>query len=72
MILDTAYGISNPRSMYGEWLISNDVLTLFGRVDYTINDRHRLSLRNNYAKHKNENEAGSFAIAAVALVDRGS
>ena len=60
--LDTAYGITNARSKYGEWLISNDVLTLFGRIDYTMNDRHRLSLRNNYARHKNENEAGSFAI----------
>jgi len=60
--LDTAYGISDPESMYGRWLISNDVFTLFGRLDWTISDAHRLSVRNNYANHRNHDEAGSFAI----------
>jgi len=63
-VLETQYGVANPRSQYGEWEISNDVLTLFGRLDWTLNDRHRLSVRNNFSDHKNLDEAGGFAFPA--------
>jgi outer membrane receptor for ferrienterochelin and colicin len=63
-ILESQYGVANARGQYGEWEISNDVLTLFGRLDWTINDQHRLSVRNNFSDHKNLDEAGSFAFPA--------
>jgi outer membrane receptor for ferrienterochelin and colicin len=63
-VLESEYGVANARSQYGEWEITNDVLTLFGRLDWTIDDRHRLSLRNNFSDHKNLDEAGSFAFPA--------
>ena len=63
-VLETEYGVVNAASQYGEWEISNDVLTLFGRIDWTISDRHRLSVRNNFSDHKNHDEAGSFAFPA--------
>lgn len=61
-VLETTYGVANARSTYGEWQISNDVLTLFGRLDWNLGDQHRLSLRNNYSNHRNLDEAGTFAI----------
>ncbi|HET6700934.1 MAG TPA: TonB-dependent receptor [Gemmatimonadaceae bacterium] len=63
-VLGSQYGVAGAASQYGEWEISNDVLTLFGRVDWTLNDRHRLSVRNNFSDHKNLDEAGGFAFPA--------
>jgi outer membrane receptor for ferrienterochelin and colicin len=63
-VLEEQYGVGGARSQYGEWEISNDVLTLFGRLDWTLSDRHRLSVRNNFSDHKNLNEAGGFAFPA--------
>ena len=63
-VLEAQYGVAGARSQYGEWEISNDVLTLFGRLDWTLNDRHRLSIRNNFSDHKNLDEAGGFAFPA--------
>src|SRR5688500_10024834 len=63
-VLESEYGVTGAASQYGEWEISNDVLTIFGRLDWTLNDRHRLSVRNNFSDHKNLDEAGSFAFPA--------
>lgn len=63
-ILQTKYGVPNAAANYSSFQISDDVLTLFGRIDWTANANHRLSLRNNYSKHNNLNEAGSFGIDA--------
>lgn len=63
-VLESQYGVAGAASQYGEWEISNDVLTLFGRLDWTLNDRHRLSVRNNFSDHKNLDEAGGFAFPA--------
>ncbi len=63
-VLESEYGVAGAASQYGEWEISNDVLTIFGRLDWTLNDRHRLSVRNNFSDHKNLDEAGSFAFPA--------
>lgn len=76
-VLETTYGVTNARSTYGEWQISNDVLTLFGRLDWNIGDRHRVSLRNNFSNHRNVDEAGTFAITtgrsqAETLSDRAN
>ncbi|MFN2400624.1 MAG: TonB-dependent receptor domain-containing protein [Gemmatimonadaceae bacterium] len=76
-VLETTYGVTGARDTYGEWQISNDVLTLFGRLDWNLGDRHRLSLRNNYSNHRNLDEAGTFAInsgrsQAESLRDRAN
>jgi hypothetical protein len=55
-ILRDEYGIENPEAGYRSFQTTNDVLTLFGRVDWNINDDHRLSVRHNYATYDNENE----------------
>ena len=55
-ILSGQYGVSDPRSTYGSFQTTNDVVTLFGRVDWNINDAHRLSVRHNYANYSNDNE----------------
>ena len=60
-ILEDQYGVENPAAQYGEWDMTNDVLTVFGRLDWNVNEQHRLSLRNNYSTYKNVNEAASFA-----------
>ena len=59
-ILDTLYGVENPAAGYNVFDTSDDVLALFGRLDWTINPAHRLSVRNNYTNHKNLNEAFDF------------
>ena len=58
-ILETQYGIENAGASYDEFETSNDVLTLFGRVDWTISQANRFSLRHNYSDHDNLNETGS-------------
>ncbi len=61
-ILETQYG--GDRSTFSEFQITNDVLTLFGRLDWTLNDKHRVSLRNNFSDYENKDEAGGFAFRA--------
>ena len=55
-ILRTNYGVENAAGNYGFFETTDDVITLFGRLDWTLSDRHRLSLRNNYVSHDNANE----------------
>jgi hypothetical protein len=55
-ILQNQYGVANSQELFRPFLTTNDVLTLFGRVDYTINDAHRASLRHNFATYSNDNE----------------
>jgi len=55
-VLGDRYGIANPASGYESFSTSNDVLTLFGRLDWNINDDHRLTLRHNYSNYNNLNE----------------
>jgi len=59
-IADTSYGVSDPAGGFGRFTSSNDVITLFGRVDWNVNDRHRLTVRNNYSNYDNLNEALTF------------
>jgi hypothetical protein len=55
-ILENQYGIADARSGYQRFQTSNDVLTLFGRVDWTLNPSHRLSVRHNFSDYTNNNE----------------
>jgi outer membrane receptor for ferrienterochelin and colicin len=58
-ILESQYGIPNASSYYDEFATTNDVLTIFGRVDWTISQANRLSIRHNFSDYDNLNEAGT-------------
>ena len=55
-ILENVYGIPNAESGYAPFQTTNDVLSLFGRIDWNITDEHRLTVRHNYATYENHNE----------------
>lgn len=55
-ILENVYGVDNPSSGYQSFQTTNDVITLFGRADWNINDKHRLTVRDNFANYTNDNE----------------
>jgi outer membrane receptor for ferrienterochelin and colicin len=55
-ILEDRYGIDNAPAGYESFSTSNDVLTLFGRLDWNVNDNHRLTLRHNFSNYNNLNE----------------
>ncbi|HUF49982.1 MAG TPA: TonB-dependent receptor [Longimicrobiales bacterium] len=54
--LQSVYGIDNPAVGYEPFQTTNDAITLFGRVDWNFNDRHRLSLRHNFSTFTNDRE----------------
>ncbi len=54
-ILGSKYGIADAASKYQTFQTSNDVVTLFGRIDWNINNKNRFSLRENFASHDNDN-----------------
>lgn len=58
--LETRYGIPDAEQNYSRFQTTNDVLTAFGRIDWTINNRHRLSGRYNVSDYVNDNERASF------------
>lgn len=55
-LLENQYGIQSPESTYGSFQTTDDVISVFGRVDWALNDDHRLSLRHNFASYSNDNE----------------
>jgi len=59
-ILGSRYSIGNPGAGYAPFQTSNDVLTLFGRVDVNLSDRHRLTVRHNYSDYTNGDEFNEF------------
>jgi hypothetical protein len=54
-ILGSKYGIADAASQYQPFQTLNDVITVFGRIDWNVNNKHRFSLRENYANHNNDN-----------------
>jgi outer membrane receptor for ferrienterochelin and colicin len=54
--LDTVYGVSNAEAGYRPFQTTNDAITLFGRVDWNLNESHRLSMRHNYSNYNNDRE----------------
>ncbi len=70
-ILESHYGVENASRLFAPFLTTNDVVTLFGRVDYSINRSHRLSLRHNFAAYRNDNEtAGESFSGGLSAVER--
>ncbi|BAH39241.1 MAG TPA: hypothetical protein DGD08_10100 [Gemmatimonas aurantiaca] len=62
-ILNSRYGIDDPAGSYNEFATRNDVLTVFARMDWNINNAHRFSLRNSWSSYDNANE--TFAGTAL-------
>ncbi len=54
--LESQYGIDNAAAGYAPFSTSNDAITVFGRLDWTLNEDHRLTLRHNYSTFSNDNE----------------
>jgi len=54
--LDSVYGIPNAAAGFDPFETTNDAITLFGRVDWNINSKHRLSLRHNFSTYNNDLE----------------
>lgn len=55
-ILQSRYGVANPAQYYGRYNQEQNNLVLFGRVDWTISDRHRLTLRQNFSDFEQTND----------------
>lgn len=63
-ILENQYGVENAASGYQPFETTNDAVTVFGRVDWNLNDEHRLSVRHNFSTFANDNEwNGNFDFA---------
>lgn len=55
-ILGNQYGVENAAAGYQSFNTTNDAVTVFGRVDWNLNDDHRLSVRHNFSTFTNDNE----------------
>jgi hypothetical protein len=64
-VLENQYGIQNAANRYDRFQTSNDVLTGFGRIDWNVNDRHRLSARYNVSDFVNDYERASFRFGST-------
>ncbi len=54
-VLGSNYGVTNAAADYQRFQTSNDVITLFGRIDWNLDNHNRLSVRENFANHNNDN-----------------
>jgi len=54
--LKNRYGITDAEKYYGQFEQEENNLVLFGRVDWSINDQHRLTLRQNYSNFEQTND----------------
>ncbi len=61
-ILENRYGISDPEAGYSNYQTQADQITLFGRVDWTLGENHRLSARHNFAHFVNGDLPGPFVV----------
>lgn len=55
-ILQARYGVADPQQYYGRYLQGQDNLALFGRLDWTINAAHRLTVRQSYSDFEQTND----------------
>lgn len=58
-LLEQGYGVEDAAAGYRNFQTSADQMSLFGRVDWTLNENHRLSARHNYAGFVNADLGGS-------------
>jgi hypothetical protein len=57
--LENQYGVANPAEGFEAFQTQADQVTLFARVDWNINENHRLSARHNWAAFENVDLGGS-------------
>jgi hypothetical protein len=55
-ILESVYGFPDAASQVGTFEEAEDEIALFGRLDWQLSDRHRLTVRNNYTTFDNTND----------------
>ncbi len=55
-ILDSVYGQENSAAGYQPFQTTNDAVSIFGRIDWNLNDKHRVSFRHNFSNYNNDNE----------------
>jgi hypothetical protein len=54
--LTNRYGVANAASYFGDFEQEENNTVLFGRIDWTLNDNHRLTLRQNYSDFEQTND----------------
>jgi hypothetical protein len=54
--LSTRYGIANAASYFGTFDQEENNTVLFGRLDWTVNDKHRLTVRQNFSDFEQTND----------------
>jgi hypothetical protein len=64
--LQDVYGVDNASSYFGEFKQSEDNIVLFGRVDWNVNNSHRLTLRQNYSNFEQKNDRVSTTDAVTS------
>lgn len=64
-ILQNTYGLSNPGQYFGQKTQQENDLVLFGRLDWTINQNHRLTLRQNFSDFEQTNDRIAFEEAVT-------
>lgn len=55
-ILETVHGFQNPQRFFGKHNQDEDNLVLFGRLDWSLNQNHRATLRVNYSDFEQTND----------------
>ncbi|MBI4410110.1 MAG: TonB-dependent receptor [Gemmatimonadetes bacterium] len=55
-ILEQQYGVGNSGAGFQPFETTNDAITLFGRIDWSLSQNHRLTLRHNYSNFSNDRE----------------
>lgn len=54
--LENVYGVQDPAAGFRPFQTTNDAITLFGRIDWNLNNAHRLSVRHNFSTYNNDRE----------------
>jgi hypothetical protein len=66
--LQSRYGVTDASSLFGTFSQDQNNTVLFGRIDWTLNDKHRLTLRQNYSDFTQTNDRLS---ATEAITNTG-
>ena len=55
-VMSNQYGVSDVEAGYQPFNTTNDAVTIFGRVDWNLNEDHRLTVRHNFSTFDNADE----------------
>ncbi|MES2524482.1 MAG: TonB-dependent receptor [Gemmatimonadota bacterium] len=69
-ILGDKYGVAGASDAFSPFFTKNDVVTAFARVDWNIDSRNRLSVRNSFSDYDNSNETfGATSTGGLSKVE---